>query len=88
MSREPEIDPALNAEERRAFMRLAERLEDERPGPSAAFPGELRRLLTASRRSTGRPRSYLVLAASYAGLGSLCLAVAAAGLAGAGPFAA
>lgn len=64
MSREPENDPAPDAEERRALMRLAERLKDERPAPSAAFRGELRRLLIASRQSATRVRRWRPLAAS------------------------
>jgi hypothetical protein len=88
MNREWEIDPGLGGEERQALSRLADRLEHERPLPSPAFHGELRRLLIVPRRSATRARRYRALAVSYAGLGFLCLAVAAVGLAGTGPFAA
>jgi hypothetical protein len=83
-----EIDSGLPPEERQALSQLADRLERERPLPAAAFRGNLRRLLVAPRKpAPGAPR-WQALAASYAGLGVLLLAVAAVGLAGGGPFAA
>lgn len=89
MSREQDIDPTFSAEEREALALLGERLERERPLPGAGFRGELRRLLlTSPRRSTSSSVRWRLWAASYAGAGALCLAVAAIGLAGAGPFAA
>ncbi len=67
--------------------RLAERLERERPVPAPAFRGDLRRrLMKGSRRSATQPVRTWAL--SYLGAGTLCLVVAAAGLVGAGPFAA
>lgn len=88
MTREFEIDSALSAEERAALTRLAERLERERPLPHPAFRGDLRRLLLSPTQAPPPPARWKALAASYAGAGLLCLLVAAAGLAGLGPFAA
>lgn len=62
-------------------------LHDSRPVPRAAFRGELRRRLTATRRPPA-PKRLGLLIAGYAGSGSLLLAIAAIGLAGAGPLAA
>lgn len=78
----------LPAEERRALIELAERLECERPVPAPAFRGNLRRALLSSRQAPALAQRWQALAASCFSLGALCLAVAAAGLAGAGPFAA
>lgn len=67
---------------------IESRLREERPTPSPGFRGDLsRRLARGDRGHPGRisPRA-LVL--SYLGTGVLLLAVAAAGLGGAGPFAA
>lgn len=68
---------------------LATRLESERPVPHPAFRGELRRhlLALADRRRSAPARLRLAITA-YAGSGAALLAVAAAGLAGIGPFAA
>jgi len=65
------------------LLQLARRLADERPVPSAAFRGRLRRHLLerAAHRSVG------ARIAAFAGSGGLLLALAAAGAAGAGPFA-
>jgi hypothetical protein len=94
MSSGRELDPDLSAKERQALSRLAQRLERERPLPRPTFRGELRRRLSAqgAGRSTAAPVGaagrWKAIAASYAAAGLLCLAVAIAGLAGAGPFAA
>ncbi len=88
MSLEHELDSELPADERQALSRLADRLERERPVPGAVLRGELRRLLISRSRSAAHAQFNRTLATSYVGLGFLCLAVAAAGLAGAGPFAA
>ncbi len=95
-----EIDPALPENERTALAGLAERLERDRPLPAPGFRGELwRRLVERPRPAafgpwpgswdggSATPR-WRVTALSYAAAGLGCLAVAAAGLAGAGPFAA
>ena len=89
-----EIDPSLPEDERAALAALAERLERERPLPAPAFRGELRRRLLERPRPAafgpwaGAASRWRRAAISYAAAGLLCLAVAAAGLAGAGPFAA
>lgn len=88
-SHEQDFGPTPSAKEREALALLGDRLERERPVPNAGFRGELRRLLIAPpRRSTSPSVRWRLWAASYAGAGALCLAVAAIGLAGAGPFAA
>jgi hypothetical protein len=69
------------------LVRLAERLEDTRPTPSAAFRGDLRRRLLARAPMAGRPARLRLLVAAYGGSGVALLMVAAVGLAGAGPFA-
>lgn len=83
-----EIDPELPAEERGALAELAARLERERPVPAPGFRGRLRRLLLPSQPAPWAGRRWRSLAGSSLSLGALCLAVAAAGVAGAGPFAA
>ncbi len=65
---------------------LAERLERERPVPSAAFRGELRRRLTTAERLRSRPARLRLLIAGYAGTGSLLMLVGAASAAGVGPL--
>lgn len=68
--------------------RLAHRLEAERPVPSAAFRGELRRLLLGrAERQASAPVRIRRLIFAYASSGTALLAVAAIGLAGVGPFA-
>lgn len=83
-----EVDPELPPEERGALAELAARLERERPLPAPGFRGELRRRLLAPQRAPSWALRWQPLAASYLSLGALCLAIAAAGVAGAGPFAA
>jgi len=70
------------------LIRLAERLEQERPVPSAAFRGDLRRRLIAGARSHSRPARLRLLIAGYAGVGSLLLLVGAVSAAGIGPLSA
>jgi hypothetical protein len=67
---------------------IDERLRDERPAPSAAFRGELRRRLADRVASlpTG-PRTVRLMVAAYAGSGAVLLGIAALGLAGVGPLA-
>jgi len=63
-------------------------LEHNRPVPTAAFRGALRRDLTANRRFTpARPRRLWLLASSSFGAGTALLVLAAIGVAGTGPFA-
>ena len=66
---------------------LAERLERERPVPSASFRGNLRRLLLAGGADRPRPGRLRVLIAGYATAGSLLLFVGALSAAGVGPLA-
>jgi hypothetical protein len=77
---------AIEADEQRT----ADLLRGERPVPAPGFRGELSRRLRPQRRG-GVQRAFgafsaRALAASYLGAGLVLLAVAAAGLAGAGPF--
>lgn len=88
MSRNRDTNDDRSAEEYRHLANLAERLERERPVPSAAFRAELRRRLTAPSRLPIHSRHHRALAAAYITLGLLLLAVAAVGLVGTGPFAA
>jgi hypothetical protein len=68
-------------------IRLAERLERERPVPSAAFRGELRRrMLTGARPPRSRPARLRVSITAYASAGSLLLVVGAISAAGVGPL--
>jgi hypothetical protein len=87
MTDESNLEPTISAAEREALTLLGERLERERPVPSAGFRGQLRRrLMTDSIRSSAR-LPFRLWAASYMGAGAACLVVAAIGLIGAGPFA-
>lgn len=82
-------DPSLSAEEREQLAVVADRLRCERPVPSPDFRSCLRRQLLDSRRAaTVSTSSFRLRVASYVAAGSVCLLVAAAGLVGAGPFAA
>jgi hypothetical protein len=84
------LEPEIGGPERERLLRLAERLENQRPVPRAAFRGELRRhLLSAGGAPHGAaPARLRLLIASYLGSGLILLAVAALGVAGAGPFSA
>ncbi len=68
------------------LIRLAERLDRERPVPSAAFRGDLRRRLLAGRVAHRRPQRLRLLIAGYAGAGSALLLLGAASAAGLGPL--
>lgn len=68
------------------LVRLAERLERERPVPTAAFRGELRRKLLAGGAAHRRPARLRVLISGYATAGTLLLLVGAASAAGIGPL--
>jgi hypothetical protein len=65
---------------------LAERLDRERPVPSAAFRGDLRRRLTAGGAAHRRPARLRLLITSYAGAGSALLLIGAVSAAGLGPL--
>jgi len=68
------------------IVRLAERLERERPVPSAAFRGELRRRLMVHGRTHQRPARLRALIAGYAAAGTLLLLAGALSAAGTGPL--
>jgi hypothetical protein len=70
------------------LVRLAERLERERPVPAAGFRGELRRLLEQREQRRPRPRRLGVLIGRYATSGTLLLLAGALSAAGAGPLSA
>jgi len=65
---------------------LAERLRHERPVPSAAFRGDLRRSLLAGHISRSRPARLRLLITGYASAGSLLLLAGTASVAGIGPL--
>jgi hypothetical protein len=84
-----ELRPYVDHDEAAGIDRIAERLRTQRPFPRAAFRAELRAHLRgqASARPAWRPRHLRRLVVAYAGSGVALLAVAAIGLAGAGPLA-
>jgi hypothetical protein len=67
-------------------VQLAERLERERPVPSAAFRGDLRRHLLAGGPRPARPARLRVLITGYAGAGAFLLLIGALSAAGTGPL--
>jgi hypothetical protein len=85
-----ELRPYIDRGEAEGIDRTAERLAAERPIPRAQFRADLRaHLLELSGRAPAqwRPRRLGRLVAAYVGSGAVLLAVAAIGLAGAGPLA-
>ena len=81
----PELEPA----EADRMVEVGMQLSAARPLPDPNFRGALRRGLAGARVSgTLAPRRVRTLAVSYALTGLLLLAVAGAGAAGSGPFAA
>ncbi len=86
---ELDLGPDAQPGEAEALLRIADRLERERPIPSTGFRGELRRQLL-SRVSSGpaRPHRLGALIGAYTGSGAVLLAVAVLGIAGVGPLAA
>jgi len=78
----------MTDEPRNDLEEIAARLEAERPIPSAAFRGELRRRLLGTPARQAERRRALALVASYATAGLVLLATAALGVFGVGPFAA
>ena len=81
--RENEIDPA----ERARLIRVARRLERERPLPNPTFRGELRRRLAFGAAQAGRVPGLRRLALSCGASGLSLFAMVGAGVAGIGPFA-
>ncbi|MDQ3630149.1 MAG: hypothetical protein M3417_02490 [Actinomycetota bacterium] len=65
---------------------LAERLDRERPVPTAGFRGSLRRHLLAGRSLHTRPARLRLLITGYASAGSALLLIGAASVAGIGPL--
>lgn len=65
---------------------LAERLDRERPVPTAAFRGTLRRRLLTGGAAHPRPARLRLLITGYASAGSGLLLIAAASVAGIGPL--
>lgn len=81
----PDLDPATAD----SLTATAMRLQAQRPNPAPTFRGDLRRRLLgkpSGRRHVATRRGARALALSYAASGLILLAVAAIGLAGAGPF--
>jgi hypothetical protein len=68
--------------------RLSERLRDQRPVPTAAFRGALRRRLLARRAPRPRPARLGLLITRYASAGAVLLLAGALSAAGIGPLAA
>lgn len=86
-----DLPPGTDPSEIRELATVAQRLRAERPLPRPQFRGELGRRLARGGGPQGTPllapRRALRLAGYYSFAGLLLIAVAAAGLAGAGPFA-
>jgi hypothetical protein len=85
-----ELRPYVDRSQAEAIDRIGERLLAERPAPRAAFRAALRAHLAelaGGRRVAWRPRRLRALVGAYAGSGVVLLAIAAVGLAGAGPLA-
>ena len=78
-----DLEPDAPAE----LVRLAERLQRERPVPSAGFRGELRRSLLGGTPSAPlRPARLRALITGYATSGATLLLIGALSAAGAGPL--
>jgi hypothetical protein len=77
-----DLEPGASEE----LIRLAERLERERPLPSPVFRGALRRRLLASEASHPRPAQLRLLIAGYASGGCALLLLGAASAGGIGPL--
>ena len=87
MNRPDYFDGTESAADSARIAAVAERLESEKPKPTPAFRGELGRRLNAEPgRPVMSPRRAKTLALAYGASGSLLFALAAAGLAGIGPF--
>jgi hypothetical protein len=81
-----ELRPYVDRGEADAIDRIADRLQAERPVPRAAFRADLKARL-ASAPTSWRPRRLRLTVTAYLVVGLLLLAVAALGLADAGPLA-
>lgn len=87
MSPDRDVRADLEPDAPGEIVRLAERLERQRPVPAAGFRGDLRRQLLAGDATRPRPARLRLLIGTYASAGSLLLAVAAMGVSGIGPLA-
>lgn len=83
-----ELQPYIDRKDAKEIDQLGERLKRERPTPTAGFRTELRARLAGDRatRAEWRPGNLRLLVAAYMGSGLALLAIAAVGLAGAGPL--
>lgn len=88
MTPESDIRSDLGPDPPDEVVRLAERLQRDRPVPSAGFRGELRRRLLAGEASFARPRRLRALITGYATAGLVMLLLGALSAAGGGPLAA
>lgn len=79
-----DLEPAAS----HTVVRLAKRLERERPAPSVEFSDQLRRCLLEREPDAARTARLCVCIASYASAGGALLMIAAASAAGLGPLAA
>lgn len=68
------------------LIRLAERLQRERPIPAPGFRGDLRRRLLSGHSPHSRPQRLRLMIAGYASAGSALLLIGAASVAGFGPL--
>lgn len=82
---ERDLEHDLDVETTAKLVALGVRLANERPRPNPVFRGSLGRRLDEGHRGPD-PTGILRLAGSLAGSGLLLVAIAAAGLVGAGPF--
>ena len=79
-----DLEPGIKQDERAALLALGERLERDRPVPSAAFRGDLRRIVAGHRP----PLPWLrVRIAACVVSGAALLLVATLGVTGSGPLA-
>ena len=86
MTPDRDIRADLESDAPDALIRLAERLERERPVPSAAFRGGLRRSLMSSGTSRSRPARLRLLITTFTTSGAALLVVGALSAAGIGPL--
>lgn len=86
MSPERDIRSDLQPDVPDDLVLLAARLDRQRPVPSAAFRGDLRRRLIATGATHRRPARLRMLIGGYASTGSFLLLVGAASVAGLGPL--
>lgn len=86
MTADRDIRADLEPDAPEELIRLAERLDRERPVPTAAFRGTLRRRLVTGGAACSRPARLRLLITGYAGAGSALLLIGAASAAGIGPL--